>query len=96
MHIIDDLSRGFLTKRSPGVEGAGNVYGSQDSAVVSSVETATEDSLESGPSSLTIEAPEPEGTVAGPFPRACFLLPGKDVSDCKDDKDLKDSSKDKD
>ena len=45
MHIVDDLSRGFLAKRSPGVEGAGDVYGSQDSAVAPGVETASRDSL---------------------------------------------------
>jgi hypothetical protein len=76
MHIVDVLSRGFLGKRSPGVERAGDVYGPQDSAVAPGVETASGDSLEKGPSSLTIETPQPEGTVAGPFPRASFLSGG--------------------
>ena len=71
MYIVDVLPRGFLVKRSPGVEGTGDVYGAQDSAVVSGVETASGDSLENGPSSLTIETPQPEGTVAG---RSLWLL----------------------
>jgi hypothetical protein len=72
MHIIDALSRAFLAKRSPGVERAGDVYGPQDSAVASSVEAASEDFPKTRPELFDNRRTLPEGTVAGPFPRACF------------------------
>src|SRR5436305_2759221 len=84
MHIIDDLSRAFLTERSPGVERAGDVYGPQDSAVASGVETAAEDFPETRPELFDNRRTWPEGTVAGPFPLACFLRAaplGRSLSD---------------
>jgi hypothetical protein len=44
MHIDDDWQEGFLAKRSPDVEAAEEVYGSQRSAVARGVEAATRDS----------------------------------------------------
>jgi hypothetical protein len=44
MHIADDWQESFLTKRSPDVEAAEDVHGSQASAVARGVEAATRDS----------------------------------------------------
>jgi hypothetical protein len=44
MHIEDDWQEGFLAKRSPDVEAAEDVYGSQASAIARGVEAAVLDS----------------------------------------------------
>ena len=54
---------------------AGEVYGSQDSAVTTGVETASERSPEKRPELFDNRYTLPEGTVAGPFPRALFCFP---------------------
>ena len=77
MHIIDDLSRGFrreaLSRRRRG-RGCLWIAGLRRRIRRRDRHRGFPRGFSSnkGPSSLTIEAPESEGTVAGPFSRASF------------------------